>query len=56
MLVLTRNVGQEILIGKDIRVKVLAKRGKRIQLGIYAPDEIEIVRGELQEKTEKPRE
>lgn len=47
MLVLSRRVDEELVFpGLDIRVKVLRCFGNRVQLGIDAPDSIEIVRGE----------
>ena len=35
------------MIGPDIRITVLNTNGKRVQLGIQAPDEIRVLRGEL---------
>ena len=47
MLVLSRKVGEEIVIAGSIRVKVLAVRGNQIRLGFTAPPEVEIQREEL---------
>jgi carbon storage regulator CsrA len=47
MLVLTRKLGDEIQIGDNIRLKVVAISGNRVRLGITAPIEIRIHRGEL---------
>ena len=49
MLVLTRRVDQEIIVGGDIRLRVLSTRGNSVRLGIEAPEEIRIKRGELDE-------
>jgi carbon storage regulator CsrA len=49
MLVLTRKEGEAIRIAKQIRITVL-KTGHRIRLGIEAPDDVEIVRAELQDE------
>jgi len=46
MLVLTRKVGQRILIGDDVRLTVLACRGGRISLGIEAARDTPVVREE----------
>lgn len=46
MLVLSRKIGQRILIG-DAIVEVLQVRGDKIRLGISAPDDVPIVREEL---------
>ncbi|NSW54851.1 MAG: carbon storage regulator [Armatimonadetes bacterium] len=47
MLVLTRNVEQDIQIGRDIRIRILSVNGRQVQIGIDAPREITIYRGEL---------
>lgn len=47
MLVLTRKVGETILLDGGIELQVVKIKGNRIQLGIKAPEEITIRRGEL---------
>lgn len=47
MLVLTRQVEQDICIGPDIRVRVLSIQGSQVRLGIEAPRHIPIHRAEL---------
>jgi len=47
MLVLTRRVGENIVIGGTIRVTVVAAGGNRVRLGIEAPPEVGIRRQEL---------
>jgi carbon storage regulator CsrA len=47
MLVLSRKVGERILIGEDIVVSVLASSGSQIRLGIEAPRKVTIQRQEL---------
>lgn len=46
MLVLTRTVGEELVIGDDIRVRVSQIKGGRIKLAIDAPRNISIKRQE----------
>ena len=56
MLVLTRKIGQELLIGDDVRIMVTdidAARGV-VRLGITAPREIPIMREELLQDTHPP--
>lgn len=48
MLVLSRKVGQEIVIGDNITVVVNKIQGNRVTLGIEAPDDVNIYRGELE--------
>ncbi len=50
MLVLTRKLGETIVIGDDIIIKVVDIHGKQIRLGIEAPTEISIFRGEIYER------
>ncbi|MFT9849593.1 carbon storage regulator CsrA [Aneurinibacillus sp. REN35] len=47
MLVLTRKVGQSIVIADDIIVKIVGIDGDQIKLGIEAPHHIEIHRQEI---------
>ena len=47
MLVLSRKVGERIVIGDNITVVVTRVSGNRVTLGIEAPDVVRIVRGEL---------
>ena len=47
MLVLTRQSGQTIVIGTDIVIRVIEVRGRRVRLGIEAPRDITVDRGEV---------
>ena len=47
MLVLTRKLGEEILIGDDIKLIVSRIAGNRVTIGIKAPGDVAILRGEL---------
>ncbi len=47
MLVLSRRVGEELLIDGKVRVVVLQTRGGQVRLGIQAPREISVLRKEL---------
>ena len=44
MLVLSRNVGQEITVGDDVVIRVTRVQGGRVQIGIEAPKSIQIRR------------
>jgi carbon storage regulator len=50
MLVLSRKVGEEIVIGNDIRIKVLEIRGGKARIGIVAPEHVVVDRQEIQAK------
>lgn len=54
MLFLSRKKGQEVVIGSDIRLTVLAIHGKQVRLGITAPGNIPIHRSELLEPLDRP--
>ena len=47
MLVLSRKRGEQLVIGDEITVTVVECNGSRIKIGIEAPNEIRIVRSEL---------
>lgn len=47
MLVLTRRPGQSLRIGDDVEVTVVRIEGDRVVLGVLAPREVPVVRGEL---------
>ena len=50
MVVLSRKSGEEIIIGDDVVVSVVRVQGNRVQMGIEAPDNIRIIRSEIQTK------
>lgn len=52
MLVLTRKPGERIQIGREVEISVLSIEGQRVRIGIKAPDEVPIRRGELVFETE----
>ena len=47
MLVLTRRVGEQIVIAGDIRVTVVAVQGDKVRLGITAPASVRVDREEV---------
>ena len=49
MLVLGRKVGESVEIDGQIKIRVVKVKGNRIQLGIEAPDDVQILRSELNE-------
>jgi carbon storage regulator len=54
MLVLTRKISESILIGRDVRITVLAISGGKVKIGIEAPDRVDIVRLELLPAASRP--
>jgi carbon storage regulator len=47
MLVLTRCVGEEIVIGDDVRLTVVVIIGNKVRIGITAPSVADVCRGEI---------
>jgi carbon storage regulator len=50
MLVLTRKIGQEIVIGDNIRIAVVAIHGAKVRIGVSAPKEVVVDRQEVHER------
>lgn len=50
MLILTRKAGEDVTIGESIVISVLEVRGSQVRLGISAPPEVTIHRGEIYER------
>lgn len=55
MLVLSRKLGESLLIGETIRVTVVDIRGDKVRLGIEAPTEIAVHRQEVQEAIDRQK-
>ncbi len=49
MLVLTRQVDEEVVIGEDIRITVVAVNGSQVRLGIEAPRSVPVHRREVRD-------
>lgn len=47
MLVLTRKPGEELIIGDDVRVRIIEVLGQRVRIGITAPRDVSIHRAEV---------
>lgn len=52
MLVLSRRVGEEIVVGDHIRVRVLAVEGSRVRVGIEAPASVRVDRSEVRRRVD----
>jgi carbon storage regulator len=56
MLILTRKVGERLIIGTDVTVTILSLKGNQIRIGIDAPREVKVHREEVFERIKKERE
>jgi carbon storage regulator len=54
MLVLSRKIGEAVMVGDNIRITVENIRGGQVRLGIVAPDEVTVDRQEVHEKRMNP--
>ena len=52
MLILTRRVGEKIMIGDDVSVLVMSIDGSQVRLGIDAPKEVSVDREEVRQNKE----
>ena len=50
MLILTRKVGESVLIGNDISITILSVRGNQVKLGVEAPKEVSDHREEIYQR------
>lgn len=55
MLILTRRVGESVMIGDNVTVTVLGVKGNQVRVGINAPKEVEVHRDEVYERVQKER-
>ena len=50
MLILTRRVGESLMIGDEVTVTVLEVKGNQVRLGVNAPKDVSVHREEIYEK------
>ncbi len=50
MLILTRRVGETLMIGDDVSVTVLGVKGNQVRIGVNAPREVAVHREEIFER------
>ena len=50
MLILTRRVGETLVIGDDVNVTVLGVRGNQVRIGVNAPKDVAVHREEIYQR------
>ena len=55
MLILTRRVGESLMIGDDVTITVLGVKGNQVRIGVKAPKEVAVHREEILNRIEEDR-
>ena len=55
MLILTRRVGETLMVGDDVTVTVLGVKGNQVRIGVNAPKEVAVHREEIYQRIKKER-
>ncbi len=56
MLILTRRVGEAVVIGEEVTVTVLGVKGNQVRIGVNAPKSVTVHRDEIYERIKSERE
>jgi carbon storage regulator len=55
MLILTRRVGETLVIGDDVTVTVLSVRGNQVRIGVNAPKNVTVHREEIYQRIQQEK-
>lgn len=55
MLILSRRVGETLMVGDDVTVTVLGVKGNQVRIGVNAPKEVPVHREEIYQRIKKEK-
>ncbi|WP_415882418.1 carbon storage regulator CsrA [Neptuniibacter sp. SY11_33] len=55
MLILTRRVGETLMVGDDVTVTVLGVKGNQVRIGVNAPKDVSVHREEIYQRIQREK-